>query len=120
VALSAYLIYPKIQEEKKEQIVLNEFKPVEEFYIKQISDKVDMIEEFRGEEGMNGFTADFQQLEAMYYVLKEEMRNSPSQKVKDALVLNLLVRIDLLNQQLYKLEQGKATEKEQQKPSVNI
>jgi hypothetical protein len=36
--------------------------------------------------------------------LKEEMKTSPSQKVKDALVLNLLVRIDLLNQQLHKLE----------------
>jgi hypothetical protein len=40
----------------------------------------------------------------MYNVLKEEMKTSPSQKVKDALVLNLLVRIDLLNQQLHKLE----------------
>ena len=41
----------------------------------------------------------------MYMILKEEMKSSPSQKVKDALVLNLLVRINLLNQQLYKLDQ---------------
>ena len=33
------------------------------------------------------------------------MKSTPSQKVKDALVLNLLVRINLLNQQLYKLDQ---------------
>jgi hypothetical protein len=32
------------------------------------------------------------------------MRQRPSQDVKDALVLNLLVRIDLLNQQLNKLD----------------
>jgi hypothetical protein len=120
MALSAYLIYPKLQEEKAERIVMNEFQPVEEFYIKQISDKVDLIEEFRGgEPGLNGFTADFQQLEAMYFVLKEEMKSSPSQKVKDALVLNLLVRIDLLNQQLYKLEQSKAGESEVKDPEVN-
>jgi hypothetical protein len=49
----------------------------------------------------------------MYHVLKEEMKSHPSQKVKDALVLNLLVRIDLLNQQLHKIEVGeKAIEKE--------
>jgi hypothetical protein len=41
----------------------------------------------------------------MYLVLKEEMKTRPSQKVKDALVLNLLVRIDLLNQHLQRLEE---------------
>lgn len=64
-----------------------------------------MIREFQESEGLNGFTHDFQQLEAMYLVLKEEMKVRPSQKVKDALVLNLLVRIDLLNQQLHRLEE---------------
>jgi hypothetical protein len=34
------------------------------------------------------------------------MKTHPTQKVKDALVLNLLVRIDLLNQQLHKIEEG--------------
>jgi hypothetical protein len=50
----------------------------------------------------------------MYQVLKTEMRQRPSQDVKDALVLNLLVRIDLLNQQLNKLdrrEEGKESSK---------
>ena len=81
-----------------------EFDDVEAYYFRQISEKVEMIDEFQKSEGLNGFTHDFQQLEAMYMVLKEEMKTSPSQKVKDALVLNLLVRIDLLNQQLHKLE----------------
>jgi hypothetical protein len=46
-------------------------------------------------------------------ILKEEMKSQPSEKVKDALVLNLLVRINLLNQQLYKLdkEYGKGGKK---------
>jgi hypothetical protein len=81
-----------------------EFDDVEAYYFRQISEKVEMIDEFQKSEGLNGFTHDFQQLEAMYMVLKEEMKTTPSQKVKDALVLNLLVRIDLLNQQLHKLE----------------
>jgi hypothetical protein len=106
MALSVYLLIPK-NPAKNEMAALREFTDVESFYIKQISEKEELIDEFqpRGlEEGLNGFTQDFQQLEAMYFVLKEEMKNDPSQKVKDALVLNLLVRIDLLNQQLHKLE----------------
>jgi hypothetical protein len=105
MVLSGYLLIPKttVTPIAKDN-VSSEFDDVEAFYIRQISEKVEMIDEFQKSEGLNGFTHDFQQLEAMYMVLKEEMKTSPSQKVKDALVLNLLVRIDLLNQRLHKLE----------------
>lgn len=95
---------------RQEARVLEEFSDVEAFYTQQISHKVELINEFSGSDGVNGFTQDFQQLEAMYHVLKEEMKSRPSKKVKDALVLNLLVRIDLLNQQLHRLEEKKETE----------
>ncbi|MFN9500145.1 MAG: hypothetical protein ACK57K_02365, partial [Chryseotalea sp.] len=62
---------------------------------------------------LNGFTSDFQQLEAMYAVLQEEFQNRPSEKVKDAMILNLLVRINLLNKQLQEVE-----EKENEKTKV--
>lgn len=106
MTLSAYLLIPK--EETKSQtaeLVTSEFKDVEAFYVQQISEKVELIDGFQKNEGLNGFTQDFKQLEAMYMILKEEMKSRPSEKVKDALVLNLLVRINLLNQQLYKLDQ---------------
>lgn len=105
MAVSGYLLIPKNTDKSgNAAIAQNEFNDVEAFYFQQISEKVEMIDEFQKSEGLNGFTQDFQQLEAMYMVLKEEMKTSPSQKVKDALVLNLLVRIDLLNQQLHNLE----------------
>lgn len=104
MALSAYLLIPKTQALKQNDVALKEFSDVEAFYVQQISEKVELIGEFQRSEGLNGFTHDFQQLEAMYMVLKEEMKNRPSQKVKDALVLNLLVQIDLLNQHIHKLE----------------
>jgi hypothetical protein len=91
--------------DRQENVALREFTDVEKFYVQQIAEKVRMINEFQHHEGLNGFTHDFKQLEAMYMVLKEEMKADPSLKVKDALVLNLLVRIDLLNQQLHKLEE---------------
>ena len=53
----------------------------------------------------------------MYQVLKEEMKIHPGQKVKDALVLNLLIRIDLLNQQLHKIEKG--AEQDGAEPKIN-
>lgn len=105
MGLSIYLLLPKDTiPSLHQQEVLQEFRDVEEFYVQQISDKVKLIDEYERMEGLNGFTNDFRQLEAMYMVLKEEMKARPSKKVKDALVLNLLVRIDLLNQQLHKLE----------------
>ena len=106
MALSIYLLIPKNTPKvaPTADANLKEFNDVEAFYVQQISEKVELIDEFQKSDGLNGFTQDFRQLEAMYMVLKEEMKTHPTQKVKDALVLNLLVRIDLLNQQLHKLE----------------
>jgi hypothetical protein len=83
-----------------------DFSDVESYYSAQISEKVALI----SNEGLfadDAFTQDLQKLEAMYTVLAEEMKKHPSEKVKDALVLNMLVRIDLLNQQIQKLEDTK-------------
>lgn len=107
MALSLYLLIPRQVARVENAQAMKDFSDVEAFYIQQISNKVELIGEFTGNDGVNGFTQDFQQLEAMYLVLKEEMKSRPSQKVKDALVLNLLVRIDLLNQQLHRLEEKK-------------
>lgn len=111
MVLSAVLLIPRGSDRMENAQALKEFTDVEAFYTQQISNKVEMIGEFDGSDGLNGFTHDFQQLEAMYHVLKEEMKARPSKKVKDALVLNLLVRIDLLNQQLHKLEEEQTAEK---------
>jgi hypothetical protein len=117
MALSAYLLVPKqVIKSQTSEIVASEFSDVEAFYVKQISEKVELIDGCQKNEGLNGFTQDFKQLEAMYMILKEEMKSSPSEKVKDALVLNLLVRINLLNQQLYKLDQeyGKTEKRDEE------
>ncbi len=105
MALSLYLLIPGPASRLVNDQAMKEFTDVEAFYTQQISHKVELIGEFNDSDGLNGFTHDFHQLEAMYAVLKEEMKARPSQKVKDALVLNLLVRIDLLNQQLHELEE---------------
>lgn len=106
--LSGYLLIPKMLPAEKaveDSMAANDFKDIEAFYVQEISVKKDLINQFQQADALNGFTQDFRQLEAMYMVLKEEMKTSPSEKVKDAMVLNLLVRINLLNQQLSKLDQ---------------
>lgn len=119
LGLCIYLAAPKVIGQHEKNSALNEFKDIEAFYISQIAEKVNQIETSRGQEaGLNGFTHDFQQLDAMYEVLKEEMKSRPSQKVKDALVLNLLIRIDLLNQQLHKIDEDLEIKKEDSKISV--
>jgi hypothetical protein len=120
MAVSGYLLYSlNHQQPRRQDVALNEFADVEKFYFEQISEKTALIEDFKKNDGMNGFTNDFKQLEAMYDVLKEEIKNHPSQKVKDALVLNLLVRIDLLNQELHKLEKERKPE-EKEAPAKNV
>jgi hypothetical protein len=120
MALTVYLLIPRLQKAKTTDLALKEFNDVEAFYVQQISEKVEMIDGFQKNEGLNGYTQDFQQLEAMYMVLKEEMKTQPSQKVKDALVLNLLVRIDLLNQQLHKLEKDGEKEGKKDKKDKSV
>jgi len=118
---SGYLLYlvNKHVPQKQGVVAMNEFADVEKFYFEQISEKTALIDDFKKSDGLNGFTHDFKQLEAMYNVLKEEMRKNPSRQVKDALVLNLLVRIDLLNQELHKLEKEKKPA-EETKPVKNV
>ena len=86
--------------------IQRDFSDLASFYDQQIIEKINLIKDFDEGESEQ-FTQDFQKLDAMYQVLIEEMKVHPSEKVKDALVLNLLVRIDLLNQQLKKLEDSK-------------
>ncbi|MCA4899454.1 MAG: hypothetical protein ACK514_10785 [Bacteroidota bacterium] len=97
----------------------SEFKDLDAFYNDQIIEKAEMVSQFQRErgEGDDEVTQNLQKLEAMYQVLKEQMKKRPTQDVKDALVLNLLVRIDLLNQQLKKLD---TTQPEKEQPSENV
>jgi len=81
-----------------------EFIDLENFYNGQIADKVEMISNIQEFNDTDSFAQDLEKLDAMYQVLREQMKSHPSEKIKDALILNMLVRIDLLNQQIKNLE----------------
>lgn len=104
MGLSLYLAWPSGSPAEPDHQAIREFADVEKYYTDQIAKTVQLIDLYGHKEGLNGFTQDMRQLEAMYLVLKEEMEQNPSDKVRDALVLNLLVRIDLLTQHLHRLD----------------
>ncbi len=112
MVVSGWLFLNPPQRMPKDQAVLSEFQDVERFYTQQISLKYQLIDQFPSAQGIDALTHDFQQLEAMYEVLREEMKTRPSKKVRDALILNLLVRINLLNQYIDRLEHDEEQERE--------
>ncbi len=89
-----------------------EFSDLESFYVEQIAEKVELISDIQEFSNDEKFAQDLEKLEAMYHVLREQMKTQPSEKVKDALILNLLVRIDLLNQQIKNIEDFREEEKQ--------
>jgi hypothetical protein len=106
--LSAYLFVTKnySQPNKQEIAAMQGFNDLENYYSSQISEKMDLVNRYQSSTGLteDEITQNLKRLEAMYLVLKDEMKRKPTQDVRDALVLNLLVRIDLINQQLNKLD----------------
>lgn len=114
-------LYQNSSDPVKQQIVANnqEFDQVEEYYASMISEKRNQIDSFQDEkiEVDQAYVVDLQRLDAMYEVLKEELRKNPSKELKDVLTLNLLIRIDLLNNQLQMVEELN-DEKESMEQSV--
>ena len=105
--------------QKKEVATLEgEFSDLETFYSSEIAEKIALINHFDQTQDADQFTQDFKKLDAMYQVLKEQMKSQPTQKLRDALVLNLLVRIDLLNQQLHSLERIKTDGEEKKDVTI--
>ena len=84
-----------------------EFYDVESFYEGQIAEKVAFLEDFDNAYEGDRFTQDQQKLDAMCQILREELKAKPSEKVKDAIILNMLIRVDLLNQQIKQMEDSK-------------
>ncbi|MEQ8241778.1 hypothetical protein [Fulvivirga sp.] len=115
---TVYLFFQKAESKdeliaKKGQIS-EDFVDIESYYFQIISDKRDLIYDFDTQETPIevDFEQDLQKLDAMYQVLKEELKTNPSKKVVDALILNMLVRIDVLNGKIDELEKSEVVEEE--------
>ncbi len=110
--LSAYLLTDKLyQEPQQEPVVIDDrFAETESFYLDEIEQKTELITQFTDQVALGEQAErDLQRLDAMYQVLKEKYKKDPSKEVVDALILNLLLHLDILNDELEKLDKQEET-----------
>jgi hypothetical protein len=112
--LSAFLLGGRWSASRELVGDASELTELQQFYAAEISKKMALISTFENRLDEDQFSQELRKLDAMYLVLEEQMKRKPSAAVKDALVLNMLVRIDLLNQQLQKLEETKSSDHPQE------
>lgn len=90
-----------------------EFLETENFYASQISTKRSLLMEngTNNPELVKDFTSDINKLGSIYQTLKEELNSDNTEALQNALIQNLQLRMELLNQQLMILENVKNTNK---------
>ena len=95
------------------------FTEVEAFYFSEIQEKQNIIMQFvaNNPEMNNDLLGDIDQLDSTYQELKTKIQNGYSERILDAMVLNLQMRIDILNLQLEVLEKIKNIQ-ENEKASI--
>ncbi len=94
----------KVPAQKELSALEKEFAEIEVYYFGQLAEKASLINTAQSAWADDPYSQDLLKLEAMYMVLKEEMRKEPSQELKDALVLNLIIRLDIMNKTLEEAE----------------
>jgi len=108
-ALSSFLLFERQgSSEYPQQIAIDQdFSVIEQFYVSQINDMKDEIDILLTSDidVDDNFKEYLGKLDAMYLVLKDNFSQNPSREVIDALVLNLIMKIDLLNEKLLEIDE---------------
>ena len=83
------------------KLASGELTELETYYFTQIDYKKSLLNSMQHQDiQVDNVDAELEKLHAMYMVLKEEWKRKPSREVLEALTLNLLIQLDLLNRQL--------------------
>lgn len=105
--LSAFLLLNDflINSERAGKLTGNtdQFIETENYYTSLISLKEQELDNYADNVDFD-YMAQLGNLNAIYQVLKTELEKDPSQPVIDALILNLISRVDILNRELDRLE----------------
>ncbi len=94
---------------------LTELKQVESYYSTLISEKREEIQAYlkKDPDFRKSFNHDINQLDSMYSQLKTELSKSYSEKIVDAMIVNLQLRIKILNEQLNILQSIQKAKKDE-------
>ncbi len=92
-----------------------ELAQVEQYYNSLISKKINTLvtDESLSAEVEKKFLQDVEKLDAAYQQLKQQLEHTSNEKIKDAMIVNLQMRIELLNQQLEILNNIKKVKKDE-------
>lgn len=100
-----YLIIDKDNQQSTGPMYSQEFIQAEDYYITMISQRKQQIKEQLTPEQEEQFLSDINQLDSMYTELKKSFEtNASNERVVDAMINNLQLRLDILNMQLEILE----------------
>lgn len=90
----------------------------ENFYVSLIDQKREEIKVLGEKYDLGGFfLSEIDVLDSMYIVLKKDMQNGNEEVIVDAMILNLQLRIEILNQQLNIIQ---SIENSQKDEKINI
>ncbi len=104
--VSAWLVFDKVglrdQSGGKSVYESAELNEAENFYISVIdAKKKELMEMSRGKKPLeHDFLSDLDVLDSAYNVLKKEMRSGNEDEIENAMIMNLQLRIEVLNRQL--------------------
>jgi len=105
MATTILLIIDRPVIEEETFVMTEEFNQAEDYYISMINEKRVIIEETLTPEQQEQFLAEIDQLDTMYDELKKTYQtNSSNERVMDAMISNLQLRLEIMNRQLELLE----------------
>lgn len=122
LTLSAALLVDKWISSKREMpAYYAEFKQAESFYTTLISEKRNEIAAYRESEITKEFLNDIDRLDRLYADLKQTLqKEAKNEKVVNAMIKNLQLRMKILNQQILILEKLKEQQNENQKDRQEV
>lgn len=102
LASTIYLMIDRSQTESMEGPRLSdEFTQAEDYYVSLIAQRKQAIQEQLTPEQHEQFLVEIDQLDSMYLELKKTYQtNASNERVMDAMISNLQLRLDILNKQL--------------------
>lgn len=121
LSIGLWLNRPTVDQVIAENENINgELLQVEQYYTSLINEKIDIItsNEALSPAVEKEFLQDVEKLDSAYQQLKFSLETTPSDKIKDAMIVNLQMRIELLNQQLEILEKIKSVKKDEKAYSI--
>ncbi|WP_420577611.1 hypothetical protein [Ekhidna sp.] len=105
MATTIILVIDKSNDEVQGPVLSEEFNQAEDYYVSLINQKRRSIKEQLTPEQHEQFLVEIDQLDSMYVELKKTYQtNASNDRVMDAMINNLQLRLDILNKQLEILE----------------